>query len=322
MVVVLSSVALTSCSDDDNDNGMSLEIPELPVPEYESSAAKYEITSATSDIKSIELTASGDYVIVPKDYTAQSMSIGIEKVGKQFKLASGFGQASRATNGLIWGKFIKVSDTEYILEGYGTVVIEGTSSTAISITATPINGEATTVSAVKASQKEDSPLTKAISRTWNINSIGLKIVLNRVIIYDGKKPASQYWDLVNAASKALCDYVNQFAEDEDDLMVPEIISLPYTPEGFAFTRAGTYLVFWTSDILGVATWHWKDESRNLMHFSWDYDNPSSEVYGEGGDATVYFDGTSMKLVEEQTVREAEDGEVLEMTGTTTYYCNL
>ena len=56
-VAVCFGFTLISCSDDDNKNGSS---PDLP---YESASAKYEMTSG-SPYRSVEFTASGNYIII------------------------------------------------------------------------------------------------------------------------------------------------------------------------------------------------------------------------------------------------------------------
>lgn len=68
---VFAAFAMASCSDDDGNNGDDSgdtsgggsDGTEMEAPRFESSAAKYTITDAGSPYTSVELTASGNYII-------------------------------------------------------------------------------------------------------------------------------------------------------------------------------------------------------------------------------------------------------------------
>lgn len=68
---VFAAFAMASCSDDDGNNGDDSgdtsgggsDGTEMEAPQFESSAAKYTITDAGSPYTSVELTASGNYII-------------------------------------------------------------------------------------------------------------------------------------------------------------------------------------------------------------------------------------------------------------------
>lgn len=69
---VFAAFAMASCSDDDGNNGDDSgdtsgggsDGTEMEAPQFESSAAKYTITDAGSPYTSVELTASGNYIIL------------------------------------------------------------------------------------------------------------------------------------------------------------------------------------------------------------------------------------------------------------------
>ena len=54
------AIGFTSCSDDDN----SVTPPDLGTPPFEAVSGKYDVTSTGSPYESIELTASGNYIVV------------------------------------------------------------------------------------------------------------------------------------------------------------------------------------------------------------------------------------------------------------------
>ena len=58
--LMLTAAGFTACSDD-NEGGIGN--INLPTPQYEQVSGKYEITSAGSPYESIELSASGNYIV-------------------------------------------------------------------------------------------------------------------------------------------------------------------------------------------------------------------------------------------------------------------
>ena len=59
MVIAMAGGVLTSCKSDDDDPMGA----ELSTPKYEKYAALYEVTDANSDIRSVEFTSAGNYII-------------------------------------------------------------------------------------------------------------------------------------------------------------------------------------------------------------------------------------------------------------------
>ena len=62
MLTACITFTMPSCTTEEDDNGITNK-PKLEVPAYDAIAAKYEITDASSQFKSIELTASGNFII-------------------------------------------------------------------------------------------------------------------------------------------------------------------------------------------------------------------------------------------------------------------
>lgn len=317
-LAVAFAIGMCACGSDDEPDDGSVpglgEVPSLPTPAYEAQSAKYEITSTSSDIASIELTASGDYIIVPRMMSFYSEASYTDRAGMIKSI--GRSRAVGYDGQLIHGTFVKISDTEYILEGFGSIVIEGDTSNAFSLQITPVNGETTTVSATRASTMADSPVTDAMCRTWNLDNVGVSFSFNNVLVYNATKPASQWDALMSEAFNAMVSYLVSLGAQVEDFDGYE--PLGFYPKNVIFTKAGTYMVEYSNGTLAVSTWHWVDESKGLLHYSWDYNAPDSDEVGVGGDGYISFNGDRLSVREVNT--ESEDG--LTMTSISTFDCSV
>lgn len=313
-IMLILSINLTSCSKDDDPTEDLGEIPTLPTPAFASSAACYEVISSGSGISSIEITESGEYIVVQSGYRA-----GSDKEVKNKTPLSNLPlfNATRASYGnVVYGKVIKISDTEYVLEGFGTIVIEGDTNNAISIIVTTIDGETIDLSTQKAASTTESPLTAAMCRSWNLNNIGIRLEANRTLVYEGKKPAAQLNDLLNEMENAIRDYTKRFSNDPEDWYEPEYIDLSFYPNSVLFSRAGTYMVGYSNDAIGLAKWKWVNENDHIFHYSWNYINPDA-FDTSSGDATITFSGSEMVIREDHFEGDME----FYMKTSTIYYCN-
>ena len=114
---VAMSASLISCGgDDDNDEPQnpSLWRGELADPRYEADAAAYEIINSPL-FKSIELTSSGNYIVIP------ATTAGYASATRRSILRADRQKTSRAYNGgPLFGTYTKNGDGIYNLEGFGT----------------------------------------------------------------------------------------------------------------------------------------------------------------------------------------------------------
>lgn len=105
---------LSSCSSSDDNDGDG----KLETPQYAADAAKYEITDESSEVKSIELTESGQYIVIMNNVGRNAKrSIGLRKMPATL---------TRATSeyvGMYYGNYTKDANGYYILEDFGTVRI-------------------------------------------------------------------------------------------------------------------------------------------------------------------------------------------------------
>lgn len=97
----------SSCSSSDDNDGDG----QLETPQYAADAAKYEITDESSEVKSIELTESGQYIVIMNNAGRNAKkTVGMHKIPATL---------SRATSeyvGMYYGNYTKDANGYYILE--------------------------------------------------------------------------------------------------------------------------------------------------------------------------------------------------------------
>lgn len=291
-VVACFGFAMTSCSDDDDKGG----VPDLPTPEYESSSAKYEMNSG-SPYRSIEFTASGQYVIVTNSHSYYSAApaakvkkqtaVGTAMVSGMFRTPDR--SVSRAYfDGIYYGNYTKTGDNQYNLQGFGTITVNTSGDNAYSLTVTTSSGSQT-LSAVKTVADKDSDRTNALCRTWNFDKVNLKVWIN----------GSKRYDRTVAANK-LNDLFEDWGDDgwEEDEIPRQVI----------FTKSGTYMVLYglndySNNSLDISSWRWENESKGIIRYSWDIGDFDDE---DSGLITTSFSGKNMTIWEEYS--EEEDGD--------------
>ena len=115
LLAVLTVPCFFSCSDDTEDV-----VVNMNPPQYESVSGKYEITDSSSPYASIELGASGDYVVIKRSggYAVSSLQKG--------NLFSRKAPASRAVtyDNVVYGTYIQIDDETFNLEGFGVIQLK------------------------------------------------------------------------------------------------------------------------------------------------------------------------------------------------------
>ena len=86
-IISLTAGMMVSCGSNDNDDNNEGTVGELP---YAMQAAKYNISSSSSEWKSIELTEGGRFIAIKKGYTSGA------------KAAT---RANNSDNGIVFGTF-------------------------------------------------------------------------------------------------------------------------------------------------------------------------------------------------------------------------
>ena len=230
---------ITSCYFGGDDPLEPYEAGEFNKPKFESASALYNITSGNSGLQSIELTASGIYVVIPKHSGTKSFD------DHMFDSHTKYVSTRSSDDGIIYGHYTKKGNGVFVLAGFGTIVVKGGEDNAVSLDITLDNGSKMEVGAQKADQYESSLKTNALCRTWDLG----KVVLHKSngdITYD-----------------SLLEYNNSERQgyDPDDLPIQII-----------FTKSGTYIVIYAGGELAVSTWAWENEETGRARYSWDYSN--------------------------------------------------
>ncbi len=172
MIMAASALSFAACSDDDDNNdGNGGGTGNLGTPEYRADAAKFNITDANSQYASLELTASGDYILTEKNSAAYAPK-GKANAPYVLKAENNSTGTNTTTNlnGIHTGKYTKNSDGTYTLEGFGTVTVgENT------LTITLQDGTTATWSIEKQQKVNGSYNIDDLCRTWTINKYNLLV---------------------------------------------------------------------------------------------------------------------------------------------------
>ena len=252
------TLLLISCSKDEADSS------NLDTPKYESVSAKYEILSSQSPYKSIELGASGDYIVITSDYySAMSRASSLSKIG----VFGNWGMSqSRATNydGIIYGTYKQLDNGDFDLEGFGVIkVVYGENNEVEALSITPDKGIEMQFDVEKVEVMDDDDITNSLCRTWMFEKF-------RVVAYVSGK-------------KVLDEFVDGADLEYFDIEISEVL----------FSKSGTYMVVYGDKSLGVASWKWKNMDERILSYSWD-----GEWY-ESYTAQISFEGNSLILYEER-----------------------
>ena len=295
MAAVMATISFTACS---NDNDAANEIT---TPKYENDAKKFDIKN-DSELQSIELTASGNYVVMTK---ANNATTRANENMKYSALVTPWKAETRAGNyvsgNVTYGSYTKNEDGSYYLEGYGTIYISADGEGDVSITVK--RGSTTkTIRASVVVNKIEGAMADKLCRTWNI--VGYKMVL---------KYKDQ--ELLNVEGKFLSDLYKNFSakwkhsgywdgedmgEEPSDEELTEIDNL--SPLSVVFSKCGTYVVLYKNKMIGVAHWNWKSEVNFIFHYSWD-NNFAADVVG---DAKLEFSDDNKLYIIESLERISND----------------
>lgn len=248
--MMLTATCFTACGDDE---GGDIGNIDLPTPQYEEVSGKYEITSAGSPYESIELGASGNY-IVTRGYGGYSHAPKTEGRTRTALMAKRSATRSTEYGGIIYGTFTNLGGNEYALDGFGTIKLEysGNKVTGIEVTT---DGTTTAYSAEKAPTMGNDNITSALCRTWKVEKV-------RDVYFD--KETGKKSDVTVTPENP-----GEFGGD----MGWEVM----------FSKSGTYLISRLDGSLDMAEWKWKNRGAGQLYYAWD---------GEwtGDYATITFDG--------------------------------
>lgn len=308
IVAVLLCGSMAACSEDDEDGdggGTGIENVTLAAPDYEEHAALYEL-DGNGEWQSIELTASGNYIITENFYYSASKMLKPElskesPIGRSLKMLNNGVRPTRSSyNGIIYGTYTVNDEGVYVLEGFGTIELVGSEDNAVSLVVTTPDGVETTMTAEKKTQAPQSAITNALCRTWKVKGFRM------VIKFNGKKMLDETGYMDN-----LDDFVDRISNKVGEDLTKEDLFGEFMPEEVVFTKAGTYMVSYDNETLAVSTWTWEDSATGLLRYSWDYD----DMYDEdaSGTASISFKNNNLYITE--SYKDNEDGDTYEEQST-------
>ncbi|MBW9200405.1 DUF4595 domain-containing protein [Bacteroidales bacterium SW299] len=268
LLAVLTVPCFFSCSDDTEDV-----VVNMNPPQYESVSGKYEITDSSSPYASIELGASGDYVVIKRSggYAVSSLQKG--------NLFSRKAPASRAVayDNVVYGTYIQIDDETFNLEGFGVIQLKSNGGQGITdVIIKPNGGNEMTFAVKKAATMGDDDLTNALCRTWKVTNIHERGYDS----YDG-------------------EYDDTYTPDEYYGAISEVM----------FSKSGTFLSFYNDNEIEAHFWKWENQGERQIRYSWDnvWNNDDEE-----GNFTVNFSSDNRLTIHEY-YRDYETGEWYEST---------
>lgn len=303
LFATIACFAFTSCSSDD-DEGASFE-----VPAYEAVSAKYIANDSRAEINSLELTASGNYIIVKNQnvYSAPER----KTLSQNMFMCNSFVTRATQYDNIIYGKFTQLDENKYNLEGYGVVTITAISNDVYDLDITLDNGNVINVGARKQNTYEDSEATNKLCRTWNIEKMGIK--------FEAGEPGHmyRYEKMVNAdeIDVLYTDFIKwvlrmsgedtELTQSEIDEMVAEFAEQwnAVRPLSMVFTKSGSYMVEYVNSAIGISTWNWENENKGILRYSWNVEDLYDEYIG--GEVEISYSG-NMLLIDEAVIDEPAD----------------
>lgn len=324
LMIAAGALTFISCGSDDENGGGDVNWgkfdTKLSTPKYEDVSALYQITSSNSNISSIELTASGNYIVINKNqlYAPQQVQ---QKVKSRFFMSVRKKQATRASNNIIVeGKYTKISDTQFELEGWGIIEVQGSKDNALEIKITR-DGQETTLPVTKKTQMDSKENTNFLCRTWNFSTIRMIITMKGSSIYDKEYKMSELKnfgrDMYELARKYNADDM-----DEDDTLedyMEEWNDIDDYPTAVIFTKSGSYIVLYRNEGLAISTWTWENYDTGLLRYSWNYDSMYDK--DSSGNVKVGSRGEQLQVSESFTDSDSDYEEDYEGDVTMVYYLN-
>lgn len=300
--------AFSSCSSSSDDDGND-NVPNIEAPKLESEAAKYTITSAGAEYQSIELTASGNYIIIKsanqsgQARKAQTVNAKTEKAKvSSFLLNPDMKKMTRSgewDSGILYGTYTKVGENEYKLDKIGTLKVTQENGVACALELTKADGTKKTYNGNKEKQTTaSSDFVNFMCRTWNISHIREYYKLNGKTMFDLE--ADSYAELY----QKLKDFIKSHGDDDDDDDIDIDDFGTDTPKQVVITKNNTYMVIYEDNELAIANWKWENESKHIFRYSWGAEGEYDEE--DSGLATISISGNKLIITEEQT--ETEDDE--------------
>ena len=301
MMLCTLALSFTACQKDDDDkggkggskgNGFGTE-------KYESISGLYEVENTSSGIKSIELTAGGEYIIV---FTGRYVGSPEKVNGKEMTMFALRNVATRSgEENYVTGTYTYDEEEDEIsLENYGTLLIygRGKDGTFDAFMLETESGTRIELDVTKQEEMPDSDMTKKLCRTW--------VPQSEEIIFKMSEDGSKYQTVLDAKYSYETDMItikeDMFGYDEED--IEDMFNR--TLQKVVFSKAGTYMVYHERggyEASSMAHWRWQDEKSGKLLYYWG-DEQDYDYYAEG---IVQVSFEKNNLVVSESYEVSEDG---------------
>ena len=252
-LMLFSAIGFTACSDDNS----GVYAPDLGTPPFESVSGLYTVTSSGSPYESIELGASGNYIVVLDGggYAAQA-------AGRTALMGKRMAQTRAAQSGnILYGTFTDLGDGRYRLEDFGTIeLVTGSNGQVTGIEVDSNRYGSTSLAVQKEATVAGSDMNNALCRTW-------RVVSGREVVTDLST-----------------------GEKQDNNYTPE--GDPEAMKEMMFTKSGTYVATYNDNTVDLGHWRWKDEGKGIISYVWD-----AEDWEGYADATISFSDNTATVYE-------------------------
>ncbi len=279
------TVMMAACSKDDSSttDGGSTEPGNKPkvalnIPKA-GTAARYDVTLATSDIDFVELAPTGNYIVGLRVAPVRSIEdvVDVEE-----------------------GKWTAKENNEYQLEGWGDIALKvNEAGDALLMSVTPEGGSTVELPVTLKTAKMNDNETRQLAHSWELTSIRLKvrIVSNRFDKeYTEDQLPQMQQDVVEYLNEAIPDNFKDMIGDVSSLInVEDIVKSDRFYHRYTFTTIGSIVA---DSYYGIktGTWSWSDSKRQTIAATLPYE----ETFAAG---ISYRD---IQLCVEPKVQEIED----------------
>lgn len=314
MFATVMSLSFTACSsDDDEPEDPQNDISQFTNPTMADEAARFTITDADAPYSSVELTESGRYVVL-SSANAQYLAPYQAKSKCQFASLNP-AQSRSGADGIFTGKYTKVSEGKYILEGFGSITVTtGSSQEACELIICPENGTEIKLGAQKDEVLANDPTTLALCRSWKCNQYRARFTVNGNVVYDRSADFKDLSNLSKQIGQDIYNFVKKNGGDIEEMGSPSDCEPDFSDlaDEMIFTKTGSYLLFLNGQ-LSANIWRWGNKNEREIRYSHnilDIQDPDNS-----GNAWLTFSGTQL-IVYECHAENDDEGTMKEESWTT------
>ncbi len=255
----LCCLGFTACSSDDDVEPIVLEDPAFvdDAMLLTFNDAVYEDANSECEVKSIELTESGNFLVTMKQKTTRA-------------------EADDAEQTYVFGSFTKDGDN-VDLQNWGSLIFVRNGSVLESVRVRTLSGAEFMAANVEWASTSTTT-TANLARTWAINSSEIKLYTED---RDVRAVGKEFTDGCNLHS--ISAFIREHAQLNDSFTTDHKVT------NLVFTRRGSLFIIYANGRKDIGTWRWLNESEGILTYAWA--DPSMGTSFTNGEAVVAFPST-------------------------------